>query len=268
MLLVEPEGPRPLVERLQGFGFVVLLLGPLPDRLLYLHTRPGPPGQPPSYGCSLPRHARATLCGDMGAESACHAWQNGRRCTGKQSHASTDVAWAPIAALRSWRGIPAIHHRILNNNNHGIQLTQRSKRGFRQVRKTGYISTNPHFDESIRDRSPAQFSHGGKGAIGPRRAIRQRSMRCGALRRWHRSARWQMETMRRPVSAGLHDCRQRVAKYNSWSAYTSVLREDHFVAPEGDLKVLKCVANDESVPRLDRSRAHLTRGYVRYALGS
>ena len=93
-------------------------------------------------------------------------------------------------------------------------------------------------------------------------------MRCGALRRWHRSARWQMETMRRPVSAGLHDCRQRVAKYNSWSAYTSVLREDHFVAPEGDLKVLKRVANDESVPRLDRSRAHLTRGYVRYALGS
>ena len=92
-------------------------------------------------------------------------------------------------------------------------------------------------------------------------------MRCGAPRRWGRSARWQMETMRRPVSAGLHDCRQRGAKYNSWSAYTSVLREDHFVASKGDLEVLKRVAKDESVPRLDRSRAHMTRGYVLYSLG-
>jgi hypothetical protein len=58
-----------------------------------------------------------------------------------------------------------------------------------------------------------------------------------------------------------------IAKYNSWSGYTSVLREDHFVASKGDLEVLKRVAKDESVPRLDRSRAHMTRGYVLYSLG-
>ena len=57
------------------------------------------------------------------------------------------------------------------------------------------------------------------------------------------------------------------AKYNCWSGYTSVIREDHFVASEMDLKALKSVAKDESAPRLDRQRAHFTRGYVRYALG-
>lgn len=58
-----------------------------------------------------------------------------------------------------------------------------------------------------------------------------------------------------------------IAKYNCWSGYTSVLREDHFVASEDDLKALKRVAKDTSAPRIDRQEAHFTRGYVRKQLG-
>ena len=50
-------------------------------------------------------------------------------------------------------------------------------------------------------------------------------------------------------------------RYYCWSGYTSVLVEDHFVAPKADLKVLKRVAEDEAAPRLDRTAAAFTRGY-------
>ena len=59
-----------------------------------------------------------------------------------------------------------------------------------------------------------------------------------------------------------------VAKYNCWSGYTAVLKEDHFKASEDDLKALKRVAKDETAPRLDRFMAHFAHGYVQYSLGN
>ena len=46
-----------------------------------------------------------------------------------------------------------------------------------------------------------------------------------------------------------------------------MLCEDRFRASESDLRALKLVAKDASLPRLDRIKAHFTRGYVRKALG-
>lgn len=57
-------------------------------------------------------------------------------------------------------------------------------------------------------------------------------------------------------------------RYYCWSGYTSVLADDHFVAPKADLKVLKSVAEDEAAPRLDRTAAAFTRGYCHKQAGN
>ena len=56
-------------------------------------------------------------------------------------------------------------------------------------------------------------------------------------------------------------------QYNCWSGYTSVLREDRFPASDRDVKQLKCVAEDESAPPLDRAQAYFSRGYVLFGRG-
>ena len=51
-------------------------------------------------------------------------------------------------------------------------------------------------------------------------------------------------------------------RYNCWSGYTSVLREDHFRASDADLQALRTVAKDASLSLLERQQAAFTCGYV------
>ncbi|KAJ1449552.1 hypothetical protein M885DRAFT_622476 [Pelagophyceae sp. CCMP2097] len=56
-------------------------------------------------------------------------------------------------------------------------------------------------------------------------------------------------------------------RYNCLSGFASVLCEDHFKASPADLQALGKVGKDVAAPRLDRVKAHFSRGYARKALG-
>jgi len=56
--------------------------------------------------------------------------------------------------------------------------------------------------------------------------------------------------------------------WNVWRGFTSIIGENHFLASEAHLRVLKRVARDESYPIALRAEAQCTRGLARYGAGN
>lgn len=56
-------------------------------------------------------------------------------------------------------------------------------------------------------------------------------------------------------------------QFCAWSGFTTVLREEHFVARESDIEALTMVAEDKRSTYLQRTSGFFTRGYLRCSSG-
>jgi hypothetical protein len=80
--------------------------------------------------------------------------------------------------------------------------------------------------------------------------------------RWLQSADDYLEAYMMPTAAGWE------VYWDSWSGFTSIIRDRQFPATESHMKALKRVAKDKAYPVLHRAQAFLARGLARWDAGN